>query len=693
MNNIINEKILIVDHDNESASYLCTHLESFGYSFVPICTNLETVRQAMSFNKVAIAIVKVHLQKEWDGLKIASWIYERTKVLSILVTPKINENFINKIESIPHFAISLNPYNIKEILLLLDKVFYYRFVSHQTKEQNILIDYLVKSDFDSIIFINHEHKIIAVNQNLLNLLGETHEEKIIGISLKDLISLKTYQDDTILCDDTIFDFFTQKQLNLQEVYLESPFSQKKAPCVKISFIDVNVSFIKLIVRIKDVSESYQLKNQLDFQLRHDNLTGLLNRRYFYDELEKLFLRSKVDNQEHILAYLDIDKFRLLNKSLGEETTNLILKEVTKILIETVGFSDKNKISRLGTDDFAILLPNTTVYKALEISWLIKRNISNIDLVKYGSVIKMLPASIGIVRFNGEIFQTISDIVSAAQNACLMAKSYGGNQIKIYESQEAIFKNQKSELFWISSLSRALENNLFQLFYQDIVPLKEHLSPKIEILLRFYNEEGERVPPQEFILMAEANGMMPEIDKWVISNALKNFHSFNAKNEKDYIFSINISAETIKRSDIVNFILQEIEKNAIPPHMVYFEITETALIQNIQQVQNFILQLKESEISCSLDDFGNGYTSFSSLKELPVEVLKVDGLFVKNIVTDQVSQAVVYALRQLTEAMGIIMVAEFIENEEILAIIKKMGTDYGQGYLWGTPKPLVNKNEK
>lgn len=693
MNNIINEKILIVDNDDKSSSSLFSHLESFGYSLLPICTNLETVRQTMSLSKVATVIIKVHLEKKWDGLKIASWIYERTKILSILVTPKINEDFINRIESIPHFAVTLSPYNIKEISLLLDKVFYYRSVSYQAKEQSIIIDYLLKSDFDSIIFISHEHRVIAINQNLLNLLGEVNEENIIGLPLKDFISLKTYQNDIILCDDTIFDFFTQKQLNLQEVYLESPLLKKEAPYIKISFIDVNVSSIKLIIRIKDASESFKLKNQLEFQLNHDNLTGLLNRRCFYEELEKLFFKAKTANEEHSLAYLDIDKFRLLNKSLGEETTNLILKEITQIFQEAVGFSEKNKISRLGTDDFAILLPNTNIYKALEISWLIKRNISDIDLVKYGSVIKMLPASIGITRFNGDLFQTSSDIVSSAQNACLTAKSYGGNQIKIYESQEAIFKNQKSELFWISSLSRALENNLFQLFYQDIVPLKEHLSPKIEILLRFYNEEGERVPPQEFILMAEANGMMPEIDKWVIRNALRNFHSFNAKHQKDYIFSINISAETIKRSDIVNFILQEVEKNAIPPHMIYFEITETALIQNIQQVQNFILQLKESEISCSLDDFGNGYTSFSSLKELPVEVLKVDGLFVRNIVTDQVSQAVVYALRQLTEAMGIIMVAEFIENEDILAIIKEMGTDYGQGYLWGTPQPLINKNEK
>ncbi|KAL0266186.1 UNVERIFIED_CONTAM: hypothetical protein PYX00_011903 [Menopon gallinae] len=626
-----NNKILIVDENLQRAKEFASRLEALNYSLLSLCSNLEMVKQTIAMRgRPTLALVKVDLAKKWEGLSIVNWLWDTHAVSSLLVLQDLSVQTIEELKKVKHLGLILLPYRCLE------------------------------------------------------------EEKVFASSIKDLIVLRSYEGNLIYCDETLFDFFNQKQLTLQEVYLLSSQLEEIAP-VEISFLDVNSKPVKLIISIKDLRQIRVLEKKLTYYKRHDTLTGLLKRQIFFQEIENLYARSRISNESHILLYLDIDRFQSLNENLGEENSNRILKEISTILQESVNFSKENLVSRIGSDDFAILLKGTNTYKALELAWFIKRNIANIDLSRYESVIKQLPVSIGLARFNAG-FKNASAVLSAAQNTCKVAKESGGNQIRIFEAEEEIFKNQRSKLLWISSLTKALDNNLFQLFYQHIVPLKEGLLPKIEVLLRFYNEEGERVSPQEFILVAESNGLMPEIDKWVIRNALACFHEFNRLQKEDYLFSINISAETIKRTDITDFILQEIETNKIPHHMIYFEITETALIENINVVKEFVIKLKESDIACSLDDFGNGYTSFSSLKELPVEVLKVDGLFIRNITTNQVSQAVVHALRQLTEAMNILMVAEFIENEEILEVVKRLGSDYGQGHLWGVPKPLLSKSE-
>jgi len=437
-----------------------------------------------------------------------------------------------------------------------------------------------------------------------------------------------------------------------------------------------------VLVFRDVTEMRALSNQLSYQATHDSLTSLINRREFEKRLEQAINNSSDSNEHHILCYLDLDQFKVVNDTCGHIAGDELLKQVAATLRSQIRESDL--IARLGGDEFGILLRNCDLDKAKIIINKTRKAINDIRFV-WDDKSFTIGLSAGIVRINkhsGNLY----NVLSAADTSCYIAKDEGRNRFHVYEQDDDTLIKRQGEMQWVHRINHALENDKLILYYQTIEPIhSEKKSLHIEVLIRMVSNEGKIIPPMAFIPAAERYDLMKSIDRWVVSNTLKQFKSVSK--EKIDIIAINLSAQSLSDHDFLSFINDEIEKNNINPNQLCFEITETAAIVNLARAMDFISSLKNIGCKFALDDFGSGLSSFAYLKNLPVDYLKIDGGFIRDIVDDPIDHAFVESINQIGHVMGIQTIAEFVENDHILELLKQIGIDYAQGYGMSYPIPL------
>jgi EAL domain-containing protein (putative c-di-GMP-specific phosphodiesterase class I) len=289
-------------------------------------------------------------------------------------------------------------------------------------------------------------------------------------------------------------------------------------------------------------------------------------------------------------------------------------------------------------------------------------------------------------------QDIHDVFAAADDACYIAKDAGGNKIKIYDMQENLFAKRRGEMQWISRLTKALEEDRFQLFFQPIVPISDTSSgiKKCELLIRMIDQEGNIVMPADFIPAAERYNLMPAVDRWVVQNAFKAYKLLSDEmgaESNPYFFTINLSGAFLADETSLDFLVYEFQEYGVPPSAFCFEVTETEAISNMKTASRFITELKEIGSTFALDDFGSGFSSFNYLKMLPIDYLKIDGVFVKDMDKDPVNRGMVEAISNIGKVMKIKTIAEFVGNEAIVRELESIGVDYGQGYFFAKPAPL------
>ncbi len=438
-----------------------------------------------------------------------------------------------------------------------------------------------------------------------------------------------------------------------------------------------------VLVFRDVTEMRALSNQLSYQATHDSLTSLINRREFEKRLELAINSATTEDDHHILCYLDLDQFKVVNDTCGHMAGDELLKLIAVTLRGQVRESDL--IARLGGDEFGILLKNCNLEKAKIIINTTRKAINDIRFV-WDDKSFNIGLSVGIVRINkhsGNLY----NVLSAADTSCYVAKDEGRNRFHVYEYNDDTLIKRQGEMQWVHKINHALENNKFILFFQTIESL--HPSNKtfhIEVLIRMLNDEGKIIPPMAFIPAAERYDLMTTIDRWVVANTLKYFKSINKQDIA--LIAINISAQSLSDDHFLEFITSEIEKNNINPNQLCFEITETSAIINLARAMDFISSLKDIGCKFALDDFGSGLSSFAYLKNLPVDYLKIDGGFIRDIIEDPMNLAFVESINQIGHVMGIQTIAEFVENERIFELLKKIGIDYVQGYSLSQPKPLT-----
>ncbi|MCK4742302.1 MAG: EAL domain-containing protein [Sulfuriflexus sp.] len=460
-------------------------------------------------------------------------------------------------------------------------------------------------------------------------------------------------------------------------------------------IGLNKEILGLIIIFRDVTETRALAKQLVHQATHDNLTGLVNRREFEIRLEHAFLNVRADNIEYALCFMDLDQFKLINDTCGHNAGDELLRQISTVLQQCVRRTDT--LARLGGDEFGVLLESCSLQKAEQIAQILLRTINDFRFSWQGQSFD-IGVSIGVAPITA-LTANISELLSAADTACYLAKDKGRNRIHVYHPDDSELEQHRGEVQWVQRINEALVKDHFILYYQPIVSLNE-IDPApthYEILVRMTNEAGDLIPPMAFIPAAERYKLMPFIDQWVVHHSLleiNNIYNESGETYKKCVFTINISGQSLSANDFANYILSEIIEYKIEPSAICFEITETAAIANMSSAVDFITKLKKAGCRFALDDFGSGLSSFSYLKTLPVDYLKIDGSFVRDICDDTTDHAFVESITQIAHVMNIETIAEFVEGREILNELRNIGVDYAQGYYISTPAPLsaFQKNE-
>ncbi|MEH2204668.1 MAG: EAL domain-containing protein [Nostoc sp.] len=441
--------------------------------------------------------------------------------------------------------------------------------------------------------------------------------------------------------------------------------------------------IGAVMVFHDVTQNRKLAHQLSWQATHDALTGLVNRQEFERRVEQSLHLAKLDYQVHALCYLDLDRFKIVNDTCGHLAGDELLRQITALLQEKIRKTDT--LARLGGDEFGVLLNQCTLEQALRVANELLLCVQEFRFVCQEQGFS-IGASIGLVGIDSNS-ENLAEIISTADAACYSAKNRGRNRVYVAQTDDQERLQQREQMQWVSRISQALESDRFCLYAQKIAAIApaDRNNNHYEILLRLRDEQGNLVLPMAFIPAAERYNLMHLIDRWVIRTLFKNWPKFVG--DKQSIYAINLSGSSINDDQFINFLYEQFSLYPISPQRICFEITETVAIANLVKAKQFIESLQEMGCRFALDDFGVGMSSFAYLKSLPVDYLKIDGSFIRNIIENSVDDAIVTAITHISSVMGIQTIAEFVENDAILERITALGIDYAQGYGIGIPCPL------
>ncbi len=442
------------------------------------------------------------------------------------------------------------------------------------------------------------------------------------------------------------------------------------------------NIIGSVMVFHDTSKESRLFRQLSYQASHDAVTGLINRHEFENRLVGSLETLRSDpEQMHALLYIDLDQFKVVNDTFGHTAGDELLRQLSEIVQTNIRSTDL--LARLGGDEFAILLERCSEKRAVEVAEGIRGSVEGYRFEWHDSF-TTVRCSIGVVMVSGED-ANVASVMSSADVACYSAKDMGRNQVHLYKDSDASLRHE--EMKWVSRITSAVEEDRFELFYQPIIgigKLNSNSRGHYELLLRMRDERGELVGPDQFIPAAERYNLMSTLDRWVISTALSELADREGKDEARYTIAINLSGTSLSEDRFLEFVVNELEKQKLPNGAICFEITETAAISNLSRVVHFMKALKKLGCKFSLDDFGSGLSSFTYLKNLPVDYLKIDGQFIRNVVDDSVDESMVKAISQVGHAMGIETIAERVETKEVLEKLGALGIEFAQGYYIARP---------
>ena len=445
----------------------------------------------------------------------------------------------------------------------------------------------------------------------------------------------------------------------------------------------------IVIIFRDVTEYRNLTHQLSWQASHDPLTGLYNRREFENRLGEAIASAQNEEHQHALCYLDLDRFKIVNDTCGHAAGDQLLKQITQLLSQQIRSADI--LARLGGDEFGFLLYQCPLDVASKIANNLRQWIEDFRFT-WKKQTFAIGVSIGIVEITSSS-NSIEGLLNAADAACYVAKANGRNCFHIYQDNDVELSKNLGERQWIARLNQALVEDRFCLYVQKIVSIKNSTEKdRYEILLRLQDQTGKLIAPGVFIPAAERYNLMPAIDRWVVSHFFANYELYCQENQNsamaNAIYAINLSGTSISSKMFRHFLKEQFARFKIAPETICFEITETAAISNLAIAEKFIRELKQLGCLIALDDFGSGMSSLNYLKNLSVDYLKIDGSFVKNIVSDRLDLATVEYFNHIAQIMKIKTVAEFVEDRAILRKLEEIEVNYAQGYGIERPKPLV-----
>lgn len=535
---------------------------------------------------------------------------------------------------------------------------------------------LVETAHDLVWSLDSMGRWTYLNQAVTGIYGYEPQE-MIGCPFKEFQAPESAQRDEEAFAKVIRG---NELLQYETVHLDKQGKQRYISFNARPMFDENAQVIAITGTARDITEQKRYEHELTYQAQHDTLTGLYNRSYFQGELERVVSRVARSAAECALLYLDLDQFKCVNDTLGHAAGDRLLIECTELLNKNIREGDL--LARFGGDEFTILLYNISRNDVLSVAEHIRQMFERYRFIEQGQTFNVT-CSIGVAIIDSEI-QSSQDALAQADLACNISKTEGRNCVHLYSAGDSERAAMAEDMGWVARVHDAIENNRFELLYQPIFTIQSGHVHSYEVLLRLPTDDGKQIMPGGFIPAAERFGLINNIDRWTVERAITQLSDINT-DERNTRFSINLSGRAIEDKELMALIRGVLRDTRLDPNLLTFEITETAAITNLKAASRFLSQLKDIGCQLALDDFGSGFCSFTYLKHLPVDSIKIDGSFVQGLTHTNVDRAMVQSMNHIAHALNKRTVAEFVEDQRTLEILKDYGVDYAQGHYLGMPQ--------
>lgn len=440
-----------------------------------------------------------------------------------------------------------------------------------------------------------------------------------------------------------------------------------------------------VAMLQDITDEREHNELMLYQATHDELTGLVNRREFARRVDEALRVARSDRAQHLLCFIDLDQFKVVNDTVGHAAGDALLRQVADLLRESSRKADS--VARLGGDEFGILMSHCPVAAGQRTAEGLRRAVADFRFV-WEDQIFTIGASIGITAISADHVGTVTELFKQADAACYAAKDGGRNRVVLYAEDDATLSRRAGEIHWAARLGAALDEGRFELHGQLIAPLAGvGRQPRAELLIRLRDDDGELVSPGHFLPAAERYQYMTRIDRWVIDHAVDLLNEYPVLTRRLEYCAINLSGQSMAEAATVTAVEEALDRSGIAGERLMFEITETAAVSNLNAARELITRLRERGCRFALDDFGSGLSSFGYLKNLPVECLKIDGAFVRHVDQDPRDEVIVSAMCVVAKSFGLSTVAECVEGEAVVQVLRRLGVDYVQGFAVSRPVPI------
>jgi diguanylate cyclase (GGDEF)-like protein/PAS domain S-box-containing protein len=547
--------------------------------------------------------------------------------------------------------------------------------------------YAMESLGEAIVTTDLDGRLVYLNPAAEKMLGVSRD-KALGRQLDEVVALVDQNDRKLIADPVreAIAGGNPQALSRRAVLLGKSSGEERAIELAASTLrNDGGELAGAVILLHDVTELRGLHRQMSYQATHDALTGLVNRREFERRLDEAAEAARRGEATHMLCYLDLDRFKIVNDTSGHIAGDSMLREIAKLLREAV--RDSDTVARLGGDEFGMLLVGCPLDKARQICDDVCRSVAGYRFVWQDRVFTV-GVSIGLIEIGREA-GSVEQLLAAADSACYVAKKEGAGRVSVYSARDEALARGSGEIQWLQKLQGALKEERFALYYQPIVAAygADTDGPSMEVLLRMLDESGQEIAPGDFVAAAERYRLMASVDRWVVHTTLGALARNAFQLARDRSVAINISGQTLADPLFLEFVVETLDQTGVHPDQVCFEIAESAVVANLEQARRFVGVLHGMGCKFTIDDFGSGVGSFSSLKALPLDYLKLDGSFIRDLALDSVSQTMVTAMIKLARTLNFKIIAEQVEDSAALDAARRMGVDYVQGFVIARPARL------